>query len=434
MPYVAGALSILWTGYFLYAAFRLYGRWHLMREYFGPFYPREQEPTVHAVMAALDWRVPLGMASLPLVAFMAWRVYRFVLSQHYRGRNKHTSRHFPTQRQTIQSSIMQTTPAYSIVTPKHRWWESPWLWLFIGAMAGMYRIGPGGWSDVPLSMAEQLRLAAGVLFVSFALETRRKWWTQGLFVLFGVAAFGLTQRSFGYYPELILLVTLVLVFGNRWWLAAAFLLTATAALMLFVLASPYRVDQLANMSMDWLDSSREGHAAYDAMQQNVRLGGWFGTVAPEPATLPTDSEASRETWVSWQLAAFCLKHGSAPILAWIAIVGALFYWLTQRLRQIAEGGFRTALFVLAILFTGLAIQPVLEIHGGLPRWMAAHPIFATVVSLVSLAFAVFANNRNHDKVRSDLPRSWRLILGTTIGLAGTVFIAHVVLVVGLNCA
>ena len=304
---------------------------------------------------------------------------------------------------------MQTTPAYPIVTSKHRWWESPWLWLFIGGMAGMYRIGPGGWSDVPLSMAEQLRLAAGVLFVSFALETPQKWWKQGLFVLFGVAAFGLTQRSFGYYPELILLVTLVLVLGNRWWLAAAFLLTATAALMLFVLASPYRVDQLANMSMDWLDSSREGHAAYDAMQQNVRLGGWFGPLAPEPATLPTDSEASRETWVSWQLAAFCLKHGSAPILAWIAIVGALFYWLTQRLRQIAEGGFRTALFVLAILFSGLAIQPVLEIHGGMPRWMAAHPPIATVASLVLLTLVVRSVSTGHRSGSEGIPRSWQTI-------------------------
>ena len=91
MPFVAGTLSVLWTGYFLYTAFRLYGRWQLMREYFGPFYPRELEPLVHAVMTALDWRLPLGMASLPLVAFITWRAYRFVLSQHYRGRNKHTS-------------------------------------------------------------------------------------------------------------------------------------------------------------------------------------------------------------------------------------------------------------------------------------------------------------------------------------------------------
>lgn len=91
MPYVAGALSILWTGYFLYAAFRLYGRWHLMREHFGPFYPRELEPTVHAVMAALDWRVPLGMASLPLVLFIAWHAYRVFFSRRYRSLNEHTS-------------------------------------------------------------------------------------------------------------------------------------------------------------------------------------------------------------------------------------------------------------------------------------------------------------------------------------------------------
>ena len=90
MPYVAGALSILWTGYFLYAAFRLYGRWQLVREYFGPVYPRELETTVHAAMAALDWRVPLGIAGLPLVAFIVWRTYRFVLSRHYRGLNDHT--------------------------------------------------------------------------------------------------------------------------------------------------------------------------------------------------------------------------------------------------------------------------------------------------------------------------------------------------------
>lgn len=72
----------------------------------------------------------------------------------------------------------------------------------------MYRMGPGGWSDVPLAMAEQLRLAASVLFVSFALDSRHQRREQGLFVLFGFAAFGLMQRSFGYYLELILLTTL----------------------------------------------------------------------------------------------------------------------------------------------------------------------------------------------------------------------------------
>ena len=87
MPYVAGTLSILWTGYFLYAAFRLYGRWQFMREYFGPVYPRELEPTVHAVMAALDWRVPLCMAGLPLLVFIAWRTYRVIIP----GLDEHAS-------------------------------------------------------------------------------------------------------------------------------------------------------------------------------------------------------------------------------------------------------------------------------------------------------------------------------------------------------
>ena len=225
MPFVAGALSILWTGYFLYAALRLYGRWQFMREYFGPVYPRELEPTVHAIMAALDWRVPLGMAGLPFVVFVALRAYRVIMSRSSAGLDDHTSCQFGKRLRIILDSIMQTTQASPIAISWRRWWVSPWLWLFIGGLAGMYRVGPSGWSDVPLSMAEQLRLAAGVLLVSSALETRHKWKERGLFVLFGVTAFGFTQRSFGYYPELILLMTLVLVLSNRRWLATAFFLT-----------------------------------------------------------------------------------------------------------------------------------------------------------------------------------------------------------------
>lgn len=117
-------------------------------------------------------------------------------------------------------SIMQTTHASAVaISRHHRRWESPWLWLLIGGMVGMYRMGPGGWSDVPLAMAEQLRLAASVLFVSFALDSRHQRREQGLFVLFGFAAFGLMQRSFGYYLELILLTTLVLALNQRRWLA-----------------------------------------------------------------------------------------------------------------------------------------------------------------------------------------------------------------------
>ncbi len=322
-------------------------------------------------------------------------------------------------------SIMQTTHASAVaISRHHRRWESPWLWLLIGGMVGMYRMGPGGWSDVPLAMAEQLRLAASVLFVSFALDSRHQRREQGLFVLFGFAAFGLMQRSFGYYLELILLTTLVLALNQRRWLAIAFLAAATTALMLFVMASPYRVDQLANMSMDWLDSSREGHAAYAAMQQSVRLGGWFGTAAPEPAIFATVSE----TWFSWQLGTFCLTHGSAAILVWVAVVGVLFYWLTQRLRHIAEGRFRTALFVLAILLTMLAMQPVIEMHGGLPRWMAAHPITATAVSLALLTLVVLGATRNRGEVPSDLPRFWQVMQTATSALAGLVFVKQIMLV------
>jgi len=295
-------------------------------------------------------------------------------------------------------------------------------------MVGMYRMGPGGWSDVPLAMAEQLRLAASVLFVSFALDSRHQRREQGLFVLFGFAAFGLMQRSFGYYLELILLTTLVLALNQRRWLAIAFLAAATTALMLFVMASPYRVDQLANMSMDWLDSSREGHAAYAAMQQSVRLGGWLGTAAPAPAIFATVTETSRETWFSWRLSTFCLTHGSAAILVWIGLVGVLFYWLTQRLRLIAEGGFRTALFVLAILLTMLAMQPVIEMHGGLPRWMAAHPITATAVSLALLTLVVLGATRNRGEVPSDLPRFWQVMQTATSALAGLVFVKQIMLV------
>ena len=90
-PYVTGGLSILWTGYFLYTAFRLYGRLQFMREYFGPVYPRELEPTVHAITATLDWRVPLGIAGLPLLVFIVRRAYRVIMSRSCTGLDEHSS-------------------------------------------------------------------------------------------------------------------------------------------------------------------------------------------------------------------------------------------------------------------------------------------------------------------------------------------------------
>ena len=154
------------------------------------------------------------------------------------------------------------------------------------------------------------------------------------------------------------------------------------------------------------------------------LHGLFETAAPEPAIFATVSE----TWFSWQLGTFCLTHGSAAILVWVAVVGVLFYWLTQRLRHIAEGRFRTALFVLAILLTMLAMQPVIEMHGGLPRWMAAHPITATAVSLALLTLVVLGATRNRGEVPSDLPRFWQVMQTATSALAGLVFVKQIMLV------
>lgn len=425
---VPWAVGVLWMVLFLYVAFRRYGRWQLMREYFGPFYPRELEPNVHAVIAALDWRVPLIIAGLPLMVLVVLRSCR-AISKRKLPDSAQTS--FPVLRNGItkdQESDMHTTQTSSIITARPAWSMSPWPWLFVGAMSGLYRMGPEGWSDIPLAITEQLRLIACVLFVSLGIETRRSWQNKVLLGVLGLVAFGFVQRSFGYYPVLIVLITFVLALSGRRWSAIIFLVAATIALVAVISGSPYRIDQLATMTLDWWDASRDGHANYDVMQQHIRRGGWFGAAEHDVAAMLVGGQTSAVTWVSWNLSKYCLVHGSAALLAWIGFVGAWFVWVTRRLRHVAENGLRTALFAISTLLVWLAIQPVLEVNGFVPHWLAAHPMSATTCVLVLLAIGLIAANSKLDRMPTGLPASWRLIRNMAIGLVGFVLAAHVRLI------
>lgn len=74
--YAVGFLSVVWTGYFVNTTIHRWARYQLMKEYFGPVYPRELESTVHAIKAALDWRIPLIVAFLPWLALSLWLAIR----------------------------------------------------------------------------------------------------------------------------------------------------------------------------------------------------------------------------------------------------------------------------------------------------------------------------------------------------------------------
>lgn len=83
LRYASGILSFVWTGYFLNTALHRWARWQSMKEYFGPVYPRELESTVHAIKAALDWRIPFIVACLPSLVFLLWLTVR-----QFRARNR----------------------------------------------------------------------------------------------------------------------------------------------------------------------------------------------------------------------------------------------------------------------------------------------------------------------------------------------------------
>ena len=83
--YASGVLLFAWTGYFLNTALHRWARWQVMKEYFGPVYPRELESTVHAIKAALDWRIPLIVACLPSLVFFLWLTVR-----RFRARSRNT--------------------------------------------------------------------------------------------------------------------------------------------------------------------------------------------------------------------------------------------------------------------------------------------------------------------------------------------------------
>jgi len=316
-----------------------------------------------------------------------------------------------------------------VATDRHFWLLSPWLWVAIGGIAGMYPMAPGGWASVSLAIADQIRLTAGILCVSLALESQRKWWANTVLVLIGLVAFGHIQRSAGYYLELILLITLVLTLSGRRWGSIVFLVTASIAITVLWSLSPYRVNHLVRLTMDWLDASRDGHAIFGAMQQNVRLGGWFGSDSSFFTHWAPESSITLEYLPSWNLSAFCRSHGSTAVLAWFGFAGAMYYWTTQRLTHVANNGLRRALFVIALFVLWLAIQPVMEIYGWLPRWMASRPISATAVSLFALALAAFTAYDTTGKSPAVWPRSWLAIRNTTIGLVVIVSIKHLILII-----
>ena len=430
VPCVAAFLSVGWTGYFLYAAFRLYGRWQFMREYFGPFYPRDLEPTVHAIMERLDWRIPLGMAGLPLVALIVWRVSRFVTTRVCPVTDEASFRKFAKYPPTTRNSTMQTFQASSTAPSNPRWLISPWLVVLISALlsATALKFRLSGWSDPWLALAEQLRMASAVICLLLAVASHRRCWQSVLLAFAAGVVFVTPLRSIGYYPELVLLITLALALSGRRMGAVLFLFTASILLAwLLYSVSPYRVDRLANMTLDWWDASREQHEYYALLQQNVRLGGLFGfsEYAMRAATL--DPYGEYDMQFGWSLSLHCLRYGSLMLIAWIAASTFNYWWITRRTMHVANEQLRLLLFVLAILTLALALQPAIEVNGLLPKWLGSHPIAATLLSQALLALSVMRMRRSESP--AGWPRSWLLIHRAMIGLAALTVVKTMLLLV-----
>ena len=318
------------------------------------------------------------------------------------------------------------------VAPEPSLLESPWLWIVIGGsvLAYHFRLGSPGWNDLLSSVLEQARITAGIACFLYSLDRKRSVWKTVLIALFATVVFGVPTRSFGFFPLLITLLTLALFLCGKRVTSAVFFGIGLMIVTVFLSLSPYRAQKVVELTLDWWDLAREGHQIhFGSMLTNVVQGRWLGSAS---MVLPPSAKEIDDSLIysaSWQLSRLCLQYGNVVVLAWLSYSACFFWWITRRIILVVGFKQRLLLFALAIGALILAIQPVMEISGLLPKWVGAHPIQGTLVGNLTLLLAIFIVRYRAPPADVTWPGAWGFLRYSLIGLTVLVAVKHVSIVI-----